>query len=151
MPNPLIFDFENAVMSASYEVLTTAGIVTVDRQRDSDEKTTPRVELQAIMGAPTGHVHISGSQNFLDSYSVTLQAYVVTERSINNSEHNTIRNTVIEKLTDGNNMNSGSLMPYHHITICDFGGSQVSTDQESNYDMTGITFNLQVWVKPSVW
>jgi hypothetical protein len=154
MPAPTIQDiykFETALMNASEAVLTAAGITSSFAQMDNSNLSTPRVELQGVMGAPTGHVKLSGSMAYHDAWNATMNIIVVTERTNNPTFHNEFTGKVIAHLSDASQLNSGSNMPYHYVARSDFMGSSPSVEAEDNKDVSSLTFALSVWVKPTAW
>lgn len=146
-----LYDIENTVLSASYEILNGAGIP-VYRQRDGADEVTPRVTLQAFHGAPTGHCFVSGSKAFYDVFSGNIQVLVFTDNAFNSVSQSVLKNQCLYYLTDKNNFNSGSLMPYHQLARADLQSVQTYVESDpDNLDISGISINYVIVIKPSAW
>lgn len=154
MPAPNIFELykvDTYIMSASLNVLNNAGISDVFTLRGNQNLPTPRVELISATGNPLGHVFVSGSKGYYDSWNVTLNATVVTDRAETPSMHDTYFSKVAALLADYSTYNSGSNLPYHTVYRADFSGASPTVQTEDNQDISTLSFVLSVFVKPEAW
>jgi hypothetical protein len=146
-----LHQFVEAILSGSKMVLQSNGITGVEIQQDIDDLSTPRVELQVVMGSPLGHVYPTGSKVLFDAYNGSLNATVVTDRINNKVSHSVFAGKVQSILSDLSYFNTGSILPYHLLSRMDLRGSAVSLETEQNNDLTNIGFEFQIWIRPDAW
>jgi len=151
--NNEVYKFEHYILSASYEMLSKQGITSLPIQRDSNNLTSPRVELQAVMGTPTGHVKILSGSVRNDSWNGQFNAICYTDRIENHSSHSVFVARVMDILGDSNNWNSGSwaYLPYHSMGSIDHRQTAVSVDAEDGKDISALAFGFQIWIRPNSW
>jgi len=146
-----LFRFETYIMSASMQILADNNITAAYAQQETSNLPTPRVEVQAVIGQPNGHTHISASKAMYDAWNANLNVVVVTERTLNQASHYEFTSKVIELLGDYANYNSGSLLPYHYVARADHQGSVPSIEAVDNKDLSALNFVLSVWIRPEKW
>lgn len=155
MPAPTFYDlykFEKYVADGAKTILSVAGISSSYAQQDNANLGTPRVEIQTVLGTPTGHAKLSGSKAYYDNWNVTLNAVVVTERKDgSHATHYDYTGKVISTLGDTTNWNSGSVLPYHFISRATYNGASPAVEAERNKDLSGLNFILSIWIKNDAW
>lgn len=143
-----IYDIESAVLSGSNQILKRNNITAVPVQRDEADLVTPRVELQVVNITPTNYLIQTRTGFFPRKFTGQLNAVVITDRSVNDVSHSVYVSKVLSELSQYNNYNSGSGMPYHEMGEISFGNlASNTTDATVNTDMTAISFPFHIWVR----
>lgn len=147
-----LHDFETPILGAAVSILSGSGITAMPIQRDDEDVSTPRVELQLLVNGPGKHqAIISGSIARPDKYNCQLNAVVVTNRTRNPVSHSVYVSRVVDKLTNNKNFNSGSLLPYHYMGGMDLINAIPTISSEDGTDMTAVAINCDCWIKQSSW
>ena len=149
-----LYDMQGTIESAAMSILSSsAGITNVYLSRDDNsDRPTPRVEVQAIVGNPNGHVYLSGSGEwFYDQFELQLNALVTTDRAFSQVSHSTYVAKVRATLSDNTKFNTGSLLPNYVMARPQMVGSQYSINEDGNMDMTALGFNFITIIKPTSW
>jgi hypothetical protein len=142
-----IYDIESAVMSGSKDILNRNGITAVPVQRDSGDLTTPRVELQVSVTGPTNYLIQSGSAWFHGKFTGQLNAVVVTNRVENPTSHSVYTANTMALLSQYDNYNTGSGMPYHYMGRIYVNNVVSDYVSDKNTDLTAMNFPFEIWVK----
>lgn len=152
-----LFELER-METALGSILESQGM-TVHTRFGSDTDTTPRVELVMSIAAPEGHRFLLNPRNSFapaqpfDSWSYTLAATIVTERTRNGDHHVPLIGKVrynlqyfrlIDTLT-------AAVSPFHTLTSIDETGQQDSVDDEKNLQLSQITFRGVMNIRESAW
>lgn len=155
MPNiSTLMNFQPVVESAAASVISSSvGITSVYTIRgDGEDRPTPRVELQCLVGQPNGHVYLSSSREYWhDQYSVAIQALVTTHRAANEISHSTYVSDLRTSLTNNKLLNTASLMPNYVLLNPRLGGAAHNFDQDANLDKTALSVEYILCILPSAW
>lgn len=148
-----IYNFTDAVLSASAVSLTAAGITSVPLQRGADNLTTPRVEVQVSIGSPAGpgagHRFQSGSIDLFDAYNGTLNAMVVTEKINNPASHSLYTALAYAAIGDITQLNAN--MPYHKILQMTPNAVNVRVEPEVNADISVLSLAFIILIRREAW
>ena len=143
-----LFKYSDYMLSASVELLKAQSI-SVYGQRGSEDIRTPAVELQVNIGTPIGHVHVEDSSVVYDSFNGTLNATIVSNRTINDSNHSNLVTDVYYYLGDIEAYNS--ILPYHGLLMMKPNGYAVNVQADENTDISAVTFDFIIYIKPESW
>ena len=145
-----LFNFVDPILSGSVAILAANGITGSYLQRGTGSLETPRVELQASLGNPVGHVRItSPSSSVFDSYTATLRATVVTNTKTNDSSHPVYVYKCKGILGDAASF-LGRL-PKPNVLRVRTTGQTPTVSSEKYLDITTITFEMLVHIRADAW
>lgn len=152
-----LFSPSESVEIALASIFESQGILARTRFVSKTD-TTPRVDLQFVLGAPV-HRHILNPSNGnaqaqpFDAWQYNLLATIVTERTQNGNQHveligKTRYNLQYFRLLD---TFTSVVCPYHSITSIEEVGQQDSVDDANNIQMTQLTFRGVLNIRESAW
>lgn len=147
-----LLDIETPVLNACKDVLTNNNITTCFLNRDTGSLSTPRVELQYVVGQPIGSYYISSSVAEYNAWNCQLTALVVTDRATNPTSHSRYVATVRNLLGDYRNINNQTTsMPHHMIVKSNNVNTQVTIEGNLDLDLSAVVFDQVVYIRPDAW
>lgn len=147
-----IYNIQPVMESACVSILSSSlGITEVYTSRNSGSRDEfPYVRVGYSGQAPTGIVHISGSQHFDAMWNANLAVQVVTERANTNYRHNTYVSQIMDILSRNNLFNTG-LMPNHYVVYNKPTSYSTTQDEDGFFDASIIQFNVRIYANPDSW
>ena len=147
-----IYDVQSAIETAATYILSAScGIAHTYTSRNNSNKETPSAEVQFSLGAPIGHTAIVSGSVVFDAWSGNLSVMIVSDRAVNNVSHSLYVDRTRRHLQNEALWYSGSILPNH---VC-FRSTNTNTlsqiDEEMNLDVTAMTFEQMIFVKPNAW
>ena len=142
MPNATDYEIEAAIEDAVSSLLTTAGLATAT-QRDTGELSTPRAEVQFVLGSMRSDTITGDSTDgfYYDGFDGQLQGAVITTRSVDGSNHSTNVGKARYELRNRGAFTS-SVLPNHVINDIVLTASSVNIESELNLDVTTDTYSI---------
>jgi len=146
-----IFDFQTAIESGSYQLLSGLGFSNVYTSRGTDVMTTPRVEVTFTLGSPTGRMTVApDGLPLYSAFSGRITVTVITSRELNQS-HASYQSQVLALFRHQNIFNSGSLLNFHECQDLVLAGVSPTIDSDSGLDMSAIAYSAKFAVLPNAW
>jgi len=151
-----LLEIEEAVENASKDILQQLGIKNVYTQRENEEASNPRVNIQVKKGKATG-LRLQDNHDiwWLSQWNATLSFQIVSNRSKDANEvwtHRKIRGAINEFCSKCNELDqpiefSQNVLPFHAINTCLDLQSIPITQGDDNQDVSELHFSIVVQIR----
>lgn len=149
-----LYRFED-ILLPQYEAVLEAASVTAVTTRQTDNISSPRVELSLRMGGTDDHAQVvTGGATMFDRWKFTITATVVTGRNKNNSTHATYLGKVrYLMLAPSTSTTINAAISYHKVCsqLIAEDPTDIGMDQEEDQDRTTLTFSGMVMIRADAW
>lgn len=163
-----LYDLERPLEQAWKQVLRSNGLPIGFTQREAVDLPVPRIDIQAALGAATGHrkAFLTGSA-YLDAWSCRLSLQIVTQRqadagalteedaiarpALPEDLHNRIRAKVRLLAQYAQDKFTAAVLPYHVLTKIVEAGTAPSVLTEDDCDVSVVSFDCLVSIRADAW
>jgi len=149
-----LYQFEDEIESAIVEMFDAIPF-NCYRQQDTDNKATPFVAVQLVMGAEQGRTHTRtvGSTTYYmpDFFSGTLNLAVVTGRNQNAASHVSYVAKVRRYMAEWTARLTSVQLRYHQIARIDMQSTAPNISAEQDHDMTMLSYAIEFEINKNVW
>ena len=163
-----LYNFESAIETAIKSALLAAGIkeeygieVYTSQDETDFQNIRPRIELEFVASAPTGHRITSNATAYLpDSWEGTLQVALITNSSDGTSgvtDHSGWRARLryeldlIESTLVSDAGGDDTLLPYHSVNKFLAAGSTPTMKPEDGYIESRLAYEIHFNIRPTAW
>lgn len=146
-----ILSWEDAVEAAAKAILTAAG-VTAYRQRDDSVMVSPACAVQATNIVEGDMQYQVSGETFRSpaQFTCQLRVQVITERAKNPNSHTTNVGKCRAGIYDLSEWTEARIA-HHQIVSCRASGSSEEFDDQRNYDITTLLFDLEFLTRSTSW
>lgn len=152
-----LFSPAESVEDALFAIFSAQGIP-AQKRFETKTNTTPRVDLQVVLGAPI-HRHVLNLTNSnaqaqpFDAWQYQLLATITTNRSENGNQHVPLIGKTRWNLQYFRLLSTltSAVAPYHAITSIEEAGQMDSVDDPTNLQSTQLTFRGIMNIRESAW
>lgn len=164
-----LFDLERPIEQAWKTVLARNGLPIGFTQREISDQAVPRIDIQAAIGATTGHRKpMLTGESWLDAWACRITLQIVTQRKADagleteedaiarpdlpEDLHHRIRAKIryLAQYAAGK-FNDRALLPYHVLTKIEEGGTAPSVISEDDCDVSAVSFDCLVSIHKDAW
>jgi len=147
-----LFRVEDALETAWQTVLEADGITTF-KSREEDTLTIPRVDVQAVLAAVTGHRGEYAPGLFtLDAWSGTMMVQVKTKRVEDQPDlHGEWVAKVRLAAQYFQDRFGVAVLPYHALTMIQENGTDRSIGDDDETDVSAVQFDFIVSIRTDAW
>lgn len=111
---------------------------------------TPQVNVKCNVNKPAGHYTIlSSTQIVPDRYECSLETEISTDRELNKISHSIYICDIMNALAYTSGINQ--YLSNHYVYDIEYLGNSKAVDNENNYDISVINYNLKVAISASTW
>ena len=151
--HPVLYQWEDTIEDACLVLLAGADISNTYKQRSDDVTSTPRVGVQFVPGAATGHLFRgqAADTEHWDQFDATLNIELVTDRQRDAAtpQHTEILGKIRWAVADCDNW--GAALDYHEVLKVMPQGTTQTVDEEQGQDASTLTYSITFGIRPDAW